>query len=139
MVAVALRALRESGEEAACLRDELESRSEEVEGLRRRLKKAEENAAVALARPVPAVEVRRLTSDATKEEWHRAIDSATELVRFGCYTFDLLSVVDRLKRARHRGVAVQLMFSNTDRILTRSQTSRLQELRGVCCCVVDVS
>ena len=91
------------------------------------------NASVALAHSVPALDVRRLASDATRKEWHRAIDSAAEAVRIGCFTFDLWSVLERLKRARQRGVAVQLMFNNSDKSLTRNQTLRLQELRGVGC------
>ena len=86
-----------------------------------------------VASPVAAVEVRRLTSDASREEWHRAIDAATEAVRLACYTFDLPSVVDRLKAARKRSVAVRLMFSHQDRTLTRNQMLRIQELRGVGC------
>ena len=77
--------------------------------------------------------MRRLTSDATREEWHRAIDAATEAVRLACYSFDLPSVVDRLKSARRRSVVVRLMFSHQERTLTRNQMLRLQELRGVGC------
>ena len=130
----ALRALRDAEEDAARLREEVKSRGDEVGALRDRLKKAEESALVATAPSVPAVEVRRLTSDATREEWHRAIDSATDAVRLACFTFDLQSVIDRLKRARRRSVAVKLMFSGgADRNLTRNQTMRLQELRQLGC------
>ena len=83
------RALRDSEEDAARLREEVKSRSEEVGALRDRLKEAEESAQGAAAPAVPAIETRRLTSDATREEWHRAIDSASDAVRLACFTFDL--------------------------------------------------
>ena len=116
------------------MREEVKSREDEIGALRDRLKKVEESALAAIAPPVPAVEARRLTSDATREEWHRAIDSASDAVRLACFTFDLQSVIDRLKRARRRSVAVKLMFSGgADRNLTRNQTLRLQELRQLGC------
>ena len=130
MVAEALRALREAEDEASRLREEVKARDDENRMLEARL---ESLALAPVASPAAAVEVRRLTSDASREEWHRAIDAATEAVRLACYTFDLPSVVDRLKAARKRSVAVRLMFSHQDRTLTRNQMLRLQELRGVGC------
>ena len=47
------------------------------------------------AASTPGPEIRRLTGDATVEEWHRSIDAASSFIRIGAYTFDLPSVIAR--------------------------------------------